>query len=553
MRIRLLPFTASKGACLASLRRHRPYFSPSAAPCGLRFDEPSHHEPWRQHHGFGNALEFRQHLPQWNAAVGLCALRWQHFSSTSIRANPLQVQERLQIEAIQSRLTIFLDQYQTCLGSSDETSRGDTGETRQQEQRLLEQIRDAHEELQDWQRAIVVEAKLYDEFYGTAQSMAASDHRRGKYFVRWMLSSSNVTDEESESKKISSKEAETKAVFFFERSLENYRVAHGQVQAGTENTRDAVYHADIGHVHVSMAGVYFHQAQALEDQDTAEREACLRRALSILLDEAHDHFRYHGRTAEEARHQKQQQSAAVGSPDMVKYLQHVGLIYRHLHEYDRALLQYEEAYRVTEQFFSDSSSRIDPLGINAPADADSSDLASIMHDRRQNLLLDMADTYFVLDRFDESLQCYQELLPQRHDEDATPAPVSSALEGIVLHNIGRIYIQQGDFDQAIPTLKRAIVVKQQHLGTESHPEIAKTLDALGAVYASIAKAGDSDKGISAEYLAKASHCFRQSLLIARMHAAALFPDRPASEDPQVIICLRNLATLAGNHSFNQGR
>ena len=84
-----------------------------------------------------------------------------------------------------------------------------------------------------------------------------------------------------------------------------------------------------------------------------------------------------------------------------------------------------------------------------------------------------------------------------------------------------------EFPQAIDKLERTLKIKHQVLG-EYHPDLAKTLNALGAVYAV-----QNEK-------AKAMECFQQALLIVRANA------RDGNErDPSVMLALRNIAILKG--------
>ena len=94
----------------------------------------------------------------------------------------------------------------------------------------------------------------------------------------------------------------------------------------------------------------------------------------------------------------------------------------------------------------------------------------------------------------------------------------------MLHNIGKLRAQLGGHDAAVLELTRAIELKTAAFG-DTHSEMAKTWNALGAVHAVL---GNKSKALD---------CFQQSLLICRMHHD--------EEDPMVMFALRNIAVLKG--------
>lgn len=84
-------------------------------------------------------------------------------------------------------------------------------------------------------------------------------------------------------------------------------------------------------------------------------------------------------------------------------------------------------------------------------------------------------------------------------------------------------------DSALRELESAYIIKKATLG-ELHPEVASSLNALGAVHASLGNDGE------------ALSYFRESLLISRIHASG-----KDEEDPQVMQTLRNISLVHGDN------
>lgn len=81
-------------------------------------------------------------------------------------------------------------------------------------------------------------------------------------------------------------------------------------------------------------------------------------------------------------------------------------------------------------------------------------------------------------------------------------------------------------DDALRELESAYVIKKSTLG-EVHPDVASSLNALGAVHATLGNDGE------------ALSYFRESLMIARIHA-------DDDQDPNVMQTLRNISLVHGN-------
>lgn len=83
-------------------------------------------------------------------------------------------------------------------------------------------------------------------------------------------------------------------------------------------------------------------------------------------------------------------------------------------------------------------------------------------------------------------------------------------------------------EDAIRELESACVIQKETLGV-MHQDVSLTLNALGAVHATIGNDGE------------ALSYFRESLMIARIHAG---PN--GNEDPHVMQILRNISLVHGD-------
>jgi tetratricopeptide (TPR) repeat protein len=339
----------------------------------------------------------------------------------------------------------------------------------------LEELRDCYEDLTYWEDALTIEQGPLQDLCHADKDRAASLYRQGKLHMRMQQTAD--------------------ASKYYQQALALYRTAYSS-KSKNDNENDGnekvVYHADIGNIMISMAGVHFHRDK-------------LDAALSVLV-ESEDHFRKHG------QEQQQQQEPGVPHWDLVKCLQHQGLVYRMQEDFESALVEYQEALEVID-------SMIISLCITAssiPEDADT---------RRQSLQMDIADMHAALDEPDEALAMYETILKEDREGREDPDE-ETALDGVMLHNMGKIRAQRGQREQALVDLTKAAEIKERFAG-ESSPEVGKTLDALGAVHA---VTGDK---------AKALECFQRSLLIARMHSEA------GDTDSNVMLALRNISVLKG--------
>lgn len=214
---------------------------------------------------------------------------------------------------------------------------------------------------------------------------------------------------------------------------------------------------------------------------------------------------------DEALESLAQSETLIGSNPalLVKCLDNQGLIYRLWGEFNTALDKYQQALQVV-----------------------------VDKDTEWALRLHVGDMLVALDEPQEALAVYQTLL-----EDTTTAPSSSSsktpslqqrqeghrlgMQGVLLHNIATIHVDQGDYDLALDEFRQALHLKQSAPGGECNPEVAKTLNSLGALHA----------GVFDEKL-RALEYFHQALLIARIHT-----DGDPKTDPDVLAAVQNIAMM----------
>ena len=180
---------------------------------------------------------------------------------------------------------------------------------------------------------------------------------------------------------------------------------------------------------------------------------------------------------------------------LVKSLDNQALIYRLWQDYDASLEKYQQALEILGDEMKDLST----------------------NETRRTLLLHIADMHMALDDVDPALELYQNLLL----ETSNPA-----LQGVLHHNIAMVHVKQGQFDLAIQGFHQALEFKQQ-AGGEHNQEVGKTWMALGKLHANTS----SPK-------AQALECFRQALIIARIHA-----EGPLETDPFVQQVLKAISSL----------
>jgi tetratricopeptide (TPR) repeat protein len=346
-------------------------------------------------------------------------------------------------------------------------------------QASLQELRDCYENLTYWEDALTVEQALLQDFLISETDRAASLYRQGKLHMRMQ----QVPD----------------AARYYQQAIALYQAAYS---SSNDNDNDSVlYHADIGNILISMAGVHFHRNK-------------LDSALSVLI-ESEEHFRKHGQEPSRTITTNTDNNHVVPHWDLVKCLQHQGLVYRMQEDYVLALEKYQEGLQAMTSFFS------------VPDIPNDDDKAADRAEKRQSLQMDIADMHAALDEPDEALVLYETIMKEDGERREDPSQ-DTALDGVMLHNMGKIRAQQGQKEQALIDLTKAAEIKERFAG-ETSPEVGKTLDALGAVHA---VTGDK---------AKAHECFQRALLIARMHSES------GDNDPTVMLALRNISVLKGQN------
>lgn len=277
-----------------------------------------------------------------------------------------------------------------------------------------------------------------------------------------------------------------------------------------------------GDVLVALSGLHFHEKEfdkAIEILSQAELEYSSKNTLPIIIGEAAMHKQHR----------------------LVRCLQQQGLVYRTLEKYELALQVYQRA--VVE--LNISGRKAAQMGNSSPwfsfrrqvsLEDNSTETTAL------ELKLDQADMHMALDQYDTALEMYESLLYSDRsattqdlyacvDDDTDPTAKETdddLTTAILWHNIGKIHAQNGQCGLAVSCLKRSLRVKRRVLDAWHHPELAKTLHALGSVHAIL-----HDKG-------KAMACFREAMLMAR--ARVPIGDSP-DRDPHVIQAMYNLTLL----------
>ena len=174
---------------------------------------------------------------------------------------------------------------------------------------------------------------------------------------------------------------------------------------------------------------------------------------------------------------------------MVKCLDNQGLIHQLWGEYDTVLDKYRQALQVV-----------------------------VDDDTRQALNLHVADMLVALEEPDQALDVYQELLLETKASNA-------GMQGVLLHNIATIHVDQGDYELALEEFHQALQIKQE-TGGEHNPEVATTWNSLGALHATV-----FDEKV------QALECFKKVLLIARINA------KDPKTDPDVLSAIQNISLI----------
>ena len=368
-------------------------------------------------------------------------------STTSLNRNQRRRrQEEERLEQLEQALTHALQRYQEAADDSH------------QRKRALLDLCHIYESLEYWDQALQLQQVLLDDHCETPVERANALYGAGKLHMR--LGDAGP-------------------------ARRCYQQAIGVLQEVMQNNKNendsSMLSPLMGNVLISMSGLDYYQGRLAESLET--------------LEQAEPWFN---------------NNDSAPHVDLIKCLQHQGLVYRGMNNFENARGKYQQALDVLDQV----QDQLD---------------ATTCHSKRQSLQLDLADMMAALDDNQQACELYEQILTahqQFQRESAQDHDDDNALPGIIYHNLGRIHAQSSDTrEQALEELTRALSIKQDLLG-DTHPECLKTLTALGALYGVL-----DNKRL-------AQQCFQQALLLARMHAED-------DTDETVMLILRNIAVLKG--------
>ncbi len=278
------------------------------------------------------------------------------------------------------------------------------------------------------------------------------------------------------------------------------------------------YHFEIGK---SLNGLALAQIQKYDDSEYGNGDGEINgdTALSIIqmLQEAMDHYVFHG----DGGDGKVDQDMA-DHPHVASINQNLAMLYRRHEDFQMAAQKYEQALRIHMLWASSSDLEVDGSEV-------------IM-----DLLMNIADCWKGLGEFDKALGRYEEALKMhqliirrekrvrehmKEDEDENSSQEESnngndivefdgeqskeqgtALEAILRHNIGLMHAQIGQHEDAMAEYQSALRIKKTF--GETHPEVAVTLNGIGALLAS---KGDGQSALA--YFREALFIFRENTMV----------------------------------------
>jgi tetratricopeptide (TPR) repeat protein len=349
----------------------------------------------------------------------------------------LWLRQQQELEELERKLNKSLEEYQRLLSKSGNTAVSDKSVSLIG---ALHKIANCYEDLEYWDEALRIEEEIRKQILNDKESSTLTSNEQ--------LAASSYR------------------IGKLHHRQEKWQLAHRYYDEALELHRDQVKR---GQVYISIAGIHFHRGD-------------YQKALQTLQEQAEPCFPPH-------------------DMGLFKCIQHEGLIYRTLENFEEALNSYQKASEILEM------------------------QESIDDTIKRELDLDTADMLTACDHLDEALGLYVDILERTRNCNDFDDEESQPFEAVILHNIGKIHARKGELEEAVGNLSRAVDLKEHWLG-EFHPELGKTLSALGAVY-----------GVVKEKQ-KALQCFQKALLIARMHA-------DDEDDPDVFLALRNIGVLKG--------
>jgi len=316
--------------------------------------------------------------------------------------------------------------------------------------------------------------------------------------------------------------------------LDNPREANKWFNAAFEMKKDLLsdysFHYEIGKTLNGLALVKM-QIDNEEEIDTDPLE------LVRLLGEAENHYTHHGERYDDIQGEEEEQDMA-DHPHVASINENIAMTYRKYGDLNMALQKYENALRIHKHWVSDED-----INLNGNE--------SIM-----NLNIHCGDCLQGLEIFEQALKRYEEALRlhllivrrEATQEEGIIAEGSRKLEaitpiaGVLKHNIGMMHSRGGRYTEAMIEFQAAMAIKQSF--GEHHPEVANTLNAIGAMQAS---KGEGDSALA--------H-FKQALEIFRMNSSVI-GDEDHDEDihqtkQNIKIVQENLAGR-GNSRLGGGR
>uniref|UniRef100_A0A7S3Q2I9 Kinesin light chain n=1 Tax=Chaetoceros debilis TaxID=122233 RepID=A0A7S3Q2I9_9STRA len=264
-----------------------------------------------------------------------------------------------------------------------------------------------------------------------------------------------------------------------------------------------------------------------------------------MLSNAEEQYVYHGELKfqsdkEDSSNIKPRQgeinSDMADHPHVASINQNMGSIYRKFDDYKMALQKYEQAIRIHLLWISSQDLDLNGSEVIMGLNMDAGDCCK-----------GMGDYEHALEKYENALRLHKvivrreewrrrEYLLKTRDsignsasgisdlavKNAIEANDGNAIEAVLLHNIGHMHAQVGRHDDSMDSYQKALKIKKEFDGgSNTHPEVAMTLNAIGAL---MAAKGDGQGALA--------H-FREALHIFRMHSSSrytFFEGRSEAED-----------------------
>lgn len=285
--------------------------------------------------------------------------------------------------------------------------------------------------------------------------------------------------------------------------------------------QDYEYHFEIGKTYNSLALIEIQ----FNDIDSTGADT-----MDIIhtFQNAEKHYIYHGEKKEEDENQESNKQISSNDemenhPHLASIYENMALLYRKHGDYEQSLLKYKEALRI--HLFWISTNEIETNG----------DAHTV------NLSLDIGDCHKALDEYEEGLEQYKEALrlhlivirKERQKQiqakqssstigddsddsstdafevlDPTDETLQSPMEAVIRDNIGHMHAQLDNYKDSLMEYQSSLRIKKSI--DETNPEVAKTLNAIGAL-----------KATNDEYDGALAY-FKEALYIFKMHSNSIY-------------------------------